>query len=48
MKILKRRDVLLYWNQFRKKFLTKFCCKITILFMFIEYNNFDSSDNNLD
>ena len=48
MKILKRKDVLLYGNPFRKKFITKFCCQMTILFMFIEYNNSDSSDNNLD
>ena len=41
-------DVLLYWNPFCKKFLMKFCCKMTILFILIEYNNFDSSVYNLD
>ena len=47
MKILQRSLIILK-SISQEISYEKFCCKITILLMFIEYNNSDSSDNNLD
>ena len=48
MKILKEEMSYYIEIHFLKKILMKLSCKMTILLMFIEYNNFDSSDNTLD